>query len=90
MTYTQIWDAHMAVVGAGILRDTDNAWIPPDPANADWQAYQVWLAAGNTPTPYTPPPPPLVVLTYLQFRALFTSAENAAIMSAAVQTPCTT
>ena len=73
--------------GAGVTRDADQASIPADPRNADWQIYQVWLAAGNTPTPYTPPPPPPVVLTYLQFRALFTSAENSAIMAAAVQTP---
>jgi hypothetical protein len=34
-----------------IKRLPDNAWIPNDPANADWQAYQEWLAAGNTPLP---------------------------------------
>lgn len=26
-------------------------WIPADPENIDWQAYQQWLAAGNSPSP---------------------------------------
>lgn len=34
-----------------ILRLPDNAWIPNDTSNVDWQAYQVWIAAGNTPLP---------------------------------------
>ena len=34
-----------------IKRLPDNAFIPNDPENTDWQAYQVWLAAGNTPLP---------------------------------------
>jgi len=25
--------------------------IPNDPENTDWQAYQEWLAASNTPLP---------------------------------------
>lgn len=32
-----------------IKRLPDNAFIPNDPANTDWQAYQKWLNAGNTP-----------------------------------------
>ena len=34
-----------------IKRLPDNAFIPNDPSNTDWQAYQEWLAAGNTPLP---------------------------------------
>ena len=32
-----------------IQRLPDEAWIPNDPRNIDWQAYQAWLALGNVP-----------------------------------------
>ncbi len=32
-----------------ILRTTDNAIIPFDPDNMDYQAYLAWVADGNTP-----------------------------------------
>jgi hypothetical protein len=34
-----------------IKRMSDNAFIPPDPANTDYQAYLQWLSEGNTPLP---------------------------------------
>jgi len=40
-----------------IIKRSDGAFIPNDPANRDYAEYQEWLKAGNTPTPYTPPAP---------------------------------
>ena len=34
-----------------VLRIADNAVIPFDPANTDYQAYLKWVAEGNTPEP---------------------------------------
>ena len=42
-----------------ILRTTDNAFIPPDPANTDYATYLAWLEAGNTPDPAPIPVPPV-------------------------------
>ena len=35
----------------GVIRLSDNAFIPEDPNNRDWQEYQQWLAQGNKPQP---------------------------------------
>jgi len=40
----------------GVVRGSDGACIPQDEGNADWRAYQAWVASGKTPSP--PPAPP--------------------------------
>jgi hypothetical protein len=34
-----------------IMRLADNAFIPMDEDNTDYQAYLAWVAEGNTPEP---------------------------------------
>lgn len=38
-----------------VQRLTDNAFIPLDPANTDYQAYLKWLEEGNQPLPADEP-----------------------------------
>jgi hypothetical protein len=49
---------YQLTTGSSILRIEDNAFIPPDPENSDYQAYLLWLNAGNTPEPAPEPPAP--------------------------------
>jgi len=48
--------------GGMILRRADNAFIPQDLANTDYQTYLAWLEDGNTPEP-APETEPIPELT---------------------------
>jgi len=41
----------MGNIANAVIRLEDNAFIPFDPANTDYQAYLKWLEEGNEPLP---------------------------------------
>ena len=45
----------MSEVSVGVMRLSDNAFIPFDPANTDYQAYLKFLAEGGVPLPADEP-----------------------------------
>jgi hypothetical protein len=49
--YKQILNRDGSIGTNSIYRISDNASIPFDPANADYQEYLKWVAEGNTPLP---------------------------------------
>ena len=50
--YQQVIDSFTGEVSTQVIkRLPDNAFIPNDPENTDWQQYQVWLSEGGVPLP---------------------------------------
>jgi len=50
---------YQLTTSTSIIRLTDNACIPPDPANRDYRDYLEWVEAGNEPEPAPEPPAPV-------------------------------
>jgi len=49
--YKLLNDSVTGEVGSILVRIEDNAFIPFQPANRDYQEYLEWLAEGNEPLP---------------------------------------
>ena len=61
-----------------ILRLSDNAYIPADPANSDYANYLAWCAAGNIPQPADQPTTESLRAAALSTLPAWESAERAA------------
>ena len=53
MTLYKLWAPSLGQ--EKVIRLTDTAFIPFDPANTDYQAYLRWLEEGNEPLPAEEP-----------------------------------
>lgn len=68
-----------------IVRVSDGATIPNDPANRDRAEFDAWIAAGGVPEPYIVPAPEPAAFLSQDLMAQFT-ADDAAKIKAAVET----
>ena len=59
--YKQIKLPDGTLLSKFIKRVSDNAFVPLDPANADYQDYLKWVAEGNTPEPADVPDPQIAI-----------------------------
>jgi len=59
-----------------IKRLSDNAFIPPDPENKDYQQYLKWLEEGNEPLPPDPIPEPEPLTSQQKLEAAGLSIEE--------------
>ena len=70
-----------------IVRTSDCAFIPADPANTDYAAYLKWLASGNSPEPADPVTPAVpTVVTMRQARLALLQANLLGTVNSAVAT----
>jgi len=69
-SYKQLRDALGNIRSDMIQRLDDQAFISSDPGNKDWQAYQAWLAAGNTVATADPAPTSTDILNALRVAAV--------------------
>lgn len=68
-----------------VIRVEDNACIPADENNQDYQEYLSWLNEGNTPDSANPIIPLATQLTSLEFLDKFTHDEQLAVVQASMQ-----
>jgi hypothetical protein len=47
--YKQLINRDGIIIDNVVVRTLDNACIPFDPENTDYQIYLVWVSKGNTP-----------------------------------------
>jgi hypothetical protein len=86
MKYT-LTSAALSTHAQTVIR-ADGASIPPDPENADYQAFLDWMAAGNTPPPSAEAPGAPVQASRRQFfqaaaqQGVITQDEAVALLAA--------
>ena len=77
---------YQLTASTNILRLADNAFIPAEPTNIEYQEYLDWVAAGNTPEPYVPPVVPpatdwpgfvIAIQSDVDFKAVWGAANTA-------------